>query len=226
MKSKIAAVFTAIVCALPFSVHADEFENKPVISVNAGYGAENDIAEVDINVEKNMGMSAYSIEIDFDPRVLTFVDAVQGSAFSGGVFYCNGDYSDDAVRIVWSDSRNKKGDGTAAVLRFKTAYGSAGTATPVSIGYTVIADDMKEADFTANDGELIITGEITEGDINCDGEISVSDVVLLNMYLLNGQQNPLSYESQANSDVTGDKRITSADSAHLMNYISMKIEEF
>lgn len=226
MKFKLAAVLTAVMCAFSLPVNADEAVNKPVISINAGFGAENDIAEVELNIDKSLGLAAYSIEVDFDPRVLTFVEAVQGSAFSDGVFYCNGDYSDDAVRIVWSDSRNRRDNGTAAILRFKTAYGSADTITPISIGYSVLADDMREAEYTAKEGELIITEEITAGDINCDGEVSVSDVVMLNMYLLNAQDNPLSYASQANADVTGDKKVNSSDSAHLLNYISMKIEEF
>lgn len=225
MKLKTAVLSAAMVIVSAVSpVYASEQDNS-VIYINAGYGAECEITDIELNIKSNTGISAYSIEVDYDPRVLYFMGAKQGEAFDGGTFYCNGDYSDDAVRIVWSDGRNQTADGTAAILRFRPAYGTAETDTAVSIGYSMVADDLNEAEFEASDGNLKIASEINRGDVNNDGEVSVSDVVLLNMYLLKGDEEALTYTCQANAEVTGDKLVTPADSAMIMNYVSMTIKE-
>ncbi len=63
------------------------------------------------------------------------------------------------------------------------------------------------------------------GDTNLDGDINVADVVGLNMYLLNSNSNKLQNVGIANADCVRDGVITSADSALLMNYVSMMISE-
>lgn len=225
MKRKTAVLAAAAVMLGTVSPLHVSAQDAPVIYINAGYGAECEMTEIELNIRNNTGISAYSIEVDYDPRVLYFMDARQGDALDGGTFYCNGDYSDDAVRLVWSDSRNQTADGTAAVLRFRPAYGTAETDTPVSIGYSVIADDLNEAEFETSGGNLKIAGEINRGDVNDDGDVSVSDVVSLNMYLLNPKKYELSYTRQANAEVTGDKLVTANDSGLIMNYVCMMIKE-
>lgn len=201
-------------------------ENEPLLYISAGYGAENDICEVELRIKNNNGISAYSVTINYDSDMLTFIEASQSNALSGGVFYCNGSYAQDAIRLVWSDSRNKTGDGAAAVLRFKAANGTADMNTLVSIGHTILGDDLQPAAFEASDGELKISGDIFHGDVNRDGIINIADIVALNMYLLDPDENVLTNSSQANADVNMDKTVDSTDSLTIMNYISMTIGGF
>ena len=66
-------------------------------------------------------------------------------------------------------------------------------------------------------------GEATMyGDVNTDGEVSISDVVKLNMYLLGGD-NELDTVQLANSDCVRDGVINTSDSALIMNYVAMMI---
>lgn len=218
----LAAAVLTVGSVSPIDVSA---QDSPAVCINAGYGAECETAEIELNIKNNTGMSAFSIEVNYDPRVLYFLDAQQGDALDGGTFYCNSDYSDNTVRLVWSDSRNQTADGTAAVLKFRPAFGSAETDTPVTIGYSLIADDLSEAEFEKSDDKLKIAWEINRGDVNDDGTVCVSDVVALNMYILDGDEDAISYTCQANAEVTGDKAVTSADSAMLMNYVCMIIKE-
>lgn len=201
-------------------------ENEPLLYISAGYGAENDICEVELRIKNNNGISAYSVTVNYDSDMLTFIEASQSDALSGGVFYCNGSYTQDSVRLVWSDSRNKTGDGTAAVLRFKAADGTADMNTLVSIGHTILGDDLQSANFKALNGELKISGDIFHGDVNRDGIINIADIVALNMYLLDPDNNVLTNSSQANADVNMDKTVDSTDSLTIMNYISMTIGGF
>lgn len=225
LKRKTAVLAAAAVTLGSVSPINAAAQDAPAIYINAGYGAECETTEIELNIRNNTGISAYSIEVNYDPRVLYFMEAEQGDALDGGTFYCNGDYSDNAVRLVWSDSRNQTADGTAAVLKFRPAYGTAETDTPVTIGYSIIADDLSEAEFEMEDDTLKIAGEINRGDVNADGDVSVSDVVSLNMYLLNPEKYDFSYTRQANAEVSGNKIVNTDDSGLIMNYVCMIIKE-
>ena len=61
------------------------------------------------------------------------------------------------------------------------------------------------------------------GDVNVDGEVTVSDVVKLNMYLLNNEQNPVSDQGLANADCVYDNTIDTSDSSIIMNYVAMMV---
>ncbi len=60
------------------------------------------------------------------------------------------------------------------------------------------------------------------GDVDCNGEIEVNDVVALNMYLLDIQSNvpKLTEQGLANADVEKDGLIDLSDSAKLINYLA------
>lgn len=215
------SLLTLTLC-ISLTAHADAQE-QTLIYLNAGYAAENNFAEVELCLENNDGISAYSIEICYDHTALSFVDAYQGNALNGGTFYCNGSYSENSVRIVWSDAHNRSGDGTAAVLRFKTANDTADTDSPVSFGKSYIASELDYKNVEARDGMLKIAKKITPGDVTLDGGLHSDDVVLLNMYLLGSAD--ISNTAQANAEVTGDKKIDSNDCETIMNYVSMVSEE-
>lgn len=194
------------------------------LSLDPSYGSENSITDVRLDIQSD-GISAYSVEIRFDPRVLCFTGAEQGNALNGGVFYCNDTYSDNIVRLVWSHSRNQVCNGAAAVLHFRAAANTAETDTVLSIGHAVVADDIKQARFNIDNCTMKIAGEIIKGDVNGDGYVNVSDVISLNLYLLNRVKNPLSYTAQACADASGNGNVTIADSTLIMNYIAKIIKE-
>ena len=74
-------------------------------------------------------------------------------------------------------------------------------------------------------GETVEIGEATlYGDVNGDGTVDVSDVVNLNMYLLNSSANKLTPEQLANADCAKDNVIDSTDSVLIMNYVAMIID--
>lgn len=195
------------------------------LSLNPSYGSENSITDVRLNIQSN-GISAYSVEIRFDPRVLYFTGAEQGNALNGGVFYCNDTYSDNIVRLVWSHSRNQVCNGAAAVLHFRAAANTAETDTVLTIGHAVVADDIKPGSFDINNCTMKIAGEIKKGDVNDDGYVNIADIVLLNLHLLNRVKYSLSYTAQACADVSGNGNVTIADGTLIMNYISNIIKEF
>lgn len=63
------------------------------------------------------------------------------------------------------------------------------------------------------------------GDVNVDMRVNVSDVVCLNMYLLNTEKNKITPEGMANADCAYDNIIDSSDSAIILNFVTMVVDE-
>ncbi|MBQ9110665.1 MAG: glycoside hydrolase family 9 protein [Oscillospiraceae bacterium] len=59
--------------------------------------------------------------------------------------------------------------------------------------------------------------EITYGDVNCDGSVSISDVLTLNKNLMCGEK--LSQLGAANADVDNDGSPTSADALNILKFV-------
>ena len=62
--------------------------------------------------------------------------------------------------------------------------------------------------------------DILLGDIDQDGDVSISDLVLLNQYLLNPGGTPLNEQQLLAADFEQDGEINSSDSTSLLNYIA------
>ena len=80
---------------------------------------------------------------------------------------------------------------------------------------------------TSNSTEITIDPDLVTmyGDINLDGDVSVSDVVKINLYLLNNVQYPLDEVQMANADCVRDSVIDTSDSSIIMNYVAMMIPQ-
>ena len=117
---KIAVLLTsAVLSAAGFTFSANaEKEQTPEIYLQCGYAQENSETVVSLMSDSALSVSAFSVEIVFDPSVLTFEDAVAGEALTSGTFHSNGEYSEDCVRLVWSDSKNADVMGELAKLKF------------------------------------------------------------------------------------------------------------
>lgn len=85
---------------------------------------------------------------------------------------------------------------------------------------TVTTENTPSTDTTIDPG--LVT---RYGDLNLDGDVSVSDVVKINLYLLNKTENPLNEVQMANADCLRDNVIDTSDSSLIMNYTAMIINE-
>ena len=71
--------------------------------------------------------------------------------------------------------------------------------------------------------EPIDWDKVLYGDVNVDGKITIADVVALNMYLLNNDENKLSATGKENAQCVYDGVIDTNDSALLINYVAMLV---
>ena len=103
------------------------------------------------------------------------------------------------------------------------------TTTITNITTTSVATTSNETYTTTVVTEVPPSETIPEGsyygDANLDNSINISDVVALNMYLLDRSNNSMTIDAIANSDVARDNIINSDDSLLLMNYIAMIVKE-
>lgn len=222
LKTAVVSAALALCCVLS-PLDADAY-TTPIVSLSSGYGSEGAVTPVRINIDSD-GIAAYSIELNFDPDVLYFTGAEQGADIDGGTFYCNDSYSEGSIKLVWSASQNRSCNGTAAIVYFRTAYGVAETETPLSLGHIQIADDLEESEFYTFDCEMKLGGKLNKGDVNNDGKVNISDAVAVSKYIVDSEENPLSYTSMANADITGNGTLTGIDSTLIINYCAMLIEE-
>lgn len=92
---------------------------------------------------------------------------------------------------------------------------------------TVVSTDEPVVTTTTNQSAEILVPEGVEasmyGDSNTDKDVSIADVVKLNLFLLNQELNPLSDVQIANSDCMRDGVINTSDSGIIMNYVGMMI---
>lgn len=109
---------------------------------------------------------------------------------------------------------DNKGNGTTAPTT--SDNNGDGTTAPGTTAKTT-------AKTTNGDTKPVTTIDIPDGklygDVNLDGSVDVSDVVALNLYLLNSEKYPLTMEAVANADCQRDNAITPVDSAVLMNAV-------
>ena len=73
--------------------------------------------------------------------------------------------------------------------------------------------------------ETTPAGNTNYGDVNEDGEVNISDVIMLNKYLL-GDMEAISMQGQRNADVDVNNQIDSVDSLNILKHCVSLITEF
>ena len=66
-------------------------------------------------------------------------------------------------------------------------------------------------------GSSDVSSDVVYGDVNCDGQVSIADVLTLNKNLMCGEK--LSDEGAANADVDGDGAPSSADALNILKFV-------
>ncbi len=84
---------------------------------------------------------------------------------------------------------------------------------------TVSTENTPETDTTIDSSLATMYG-----DVNTDNTVDVSDVVQINMYLLNKADNGLDAVQLANSDCVRDGVIDTSDSSVILNYVAMMVD--
>lgn len=221
-KIKLAAVifFIATVISVNIFSTVNAEEELPRIFLSSANAGENQLTEITVNFDGNVDISAFSIEILFNPENLVFIEAQKGNALNSGTFYYNS-FSEDSVRLVWSDGKDSSVNGVAAKLVFKTKNSNG--AVPVYIGYSMLGNEnLQELEFETGNGEIRIYSDYLKGDVSGDGKIDSTDIILLNKYLISKELYPIGEDLLVNADMDYDGNINSKDGMDMINLIIFK----
>lgn len=117
---------------------------------------------------------------------------------------------------------------TEPVVTTVTTEATTETTTEITTEITTTVSETEPETTSVPSSETtettIVIGTPTKyGDVNTDGRVTVSDVVSINMYLINQTENQLNEVQLANSDCARDGIIDTADSALIMNYVAMTV---
>lgn len=216
-------VLLMLVSSLPVETAAAEVSDskQTVISIenkNATLGEE---VSVDVMIQNNPGILGATLEFTFDEK-LSLTNVVSGDAFAHLTMTKPGKYI-SPCRFVWDGQDFDDEDivdGIILTLTFKVAE-DAEIGKPLEITVTVPNGDI--CDNNLNPVEVnTINGSVTTidfepGDVNNDGNINVTDVILTRRYLVGGYGVVLN-ENAAN--VNDDGKVSSADIILLRRYIA------
>jgi hypothetical protein len=124
--------------------------------------SQSDVALQALNVTEP-GLGAWSIDISYDPTVVT---PVACAPQSGSV--CNPNFDSDTIRVSGANATGLDGDSTLAVITFGCADAEASTALTLN--------PTEFADATIGDPQPIDT-TVVNGSISCQGAVSATETV-------------------------------------------------
>ena len=212
-----------LVSSLPFSVLAEngETETGTVISVESKNALQGGDVSVDINIKNNPGILGATLEISYDEG-LTLVDSVSGEAFSYLSMTKPAKYS-SKCRFMWNGQECREEDikdGTILTLKFEVAE-DAEVGKPLAVNAEILDGDLYDSNLnyveaTTNAGAVTVL-DFTPGDLNDDGKVNTTDVVLLRRYII-GDYDAEINENAAN--VNDDGKANSLDVIILRRYIA------
>ena len=224
MKKRI--VFLGVVLALLLVVSAASAANDVYFSQQTVYIPECGNATVDILMNASDNIDTWSAMVEFDSECVN----ITGVIFSGSITQANasghhGDY------VYLGGTNLTAMSGNELLLATLTVECNGSSSGPVDLGFAG-EENVTRLIAGPPDGDPGDTPRVATmrsvtwvngsaqsvgcGDVNCDGVVTIADVLLLLNHLSTGY--PINCEWSAN--VNGDTAITIADVLLLLNHLS------
>ena len=181
-----------------------------IASVNAAAG---ETVTVEARLEKNPGISSFSVKIDYDTTRLKLESAEFGTEISTGAFV-----NYNLPYIAFVRSGDCEGDVVLVTLTFTVLQDAEEGDAYVTMEYNEgdIANSAEEdVNFTVVSGHVTVV-DYMPGDINGDGKVNSKDLTRLLKYISHEDVEV----NEAALDVNGDGKVNSKDLTRLLKYIS------
>lgn len=219
---RFLSVFLALVLlvsAVPVDVKATESETKIFVeSKNVTLGEEVSVA---VCIQNNPGIFGATLEFTFDEG-LKLIDATAGDAVAHLTMTKPGKYS-SPCRFVWDGQEvtdEDIRDGVIVTLTFEIEEDvTLGTPLMISVGIPngdIYDGELNPIEVVTEDGSVTVRN-FEPGDVNEDGLVNVSDIILVRRYLVGGYDVTIN-ENAAN--VNDDKIVSSSDIVLIRRYVA------
>lgn len=223
---KISAVFLAMIMIVT-SLSANvmfAFANSDStadIKVQQSWGKPGTSVEVNVEIENNPGIIGALLSVNYDDG-LTLINATAGSAFAPlsmtnpGEFKSPCNFSWDAPDIAKEDIK----DGVILTLTFEISE-AVTPGTKLNIGVSADNDAFIDSSLTPVELNITNNGIIAinylPGDVNNDGKVNMTDVVLLRRDITGGYDVSVNKSAE---DVNADGKINMTDVVLIRRYIT------
>ncbi len=196
-------------------------ENDPTITVSSATDFAGETVDIAVSIEKNSGILGATLKITFGSG-LTLVGASNGDAFSPltmtkpGVFGSPCNFVWDGQELNEEDIK----DGTILNLQFKISDNAKeGDEFPINVSYTsgdIIDGNLEPVSVNIVNGKVSVIS-FNPGDLNNDGSINTTDVILLRRHIAGGYNQTIIEEA---ADVNNDGNINTTDVILIRRYIA------
>ena len=214
-----ALLFSAV--SVPTLAENNADDTGVVLSVESKNAVPGGQVSVNIAVRNNPGILSATLEISYDDG-LTLTNADAGEAFAYLTMRKPGQY-DTPCRFMWEGQECKEEDakdGTILTLTFDVAKDiEKGKALGVNVN--VVNGDFYDGNLdyveVSTESGYVTVLDFKPGDVNGDGKINTTDVVMLRRYILDGGNT----EINANAgNVNDDGKINSVDIILIRRFIT------
>ena len=193
-------------------------------SVAAQPGQEIDLR---ISLDENPGLIGYLFTVETDTDVFyvdydieSGFDCIAGEASGNGTMIC-APYEYSGWQVLWYSPDAVYESGVLFTMTLKVSEEAEAGVYPVKVYYspsnTMSGEYFEETDLSNALISIDSESSVLIGDVNCDGQVTTSDVVLTARQIV-GLVN-ISEQQQTLADVNGDDKITNADVILLARYI-------
>ncbi len=203
-------------------VKASEIVTDSVITVESTYAMPGETVSVDITIAKNPGILGMTLKLTYDESVATLTKVENGEALYAMTFTppkdlksgCNLPW--DAEDVALEDIK----DGVIATLTFKISENAVpNDLMNISLSYingAIIDKDMNPLKITTVSGCVSILN-YKPGDLNDNGIVDTTDVVLLRRYIAGGYGVTV---NEAAADVNDDGVLNTTDVVYIRRFIA------
>lgn len=225
LKKKILSWVLAVVVAItsmPIYSITSSAEATPTITINNSFGKIDSEVVVDVEINNNPGILGMTLELEYDENIGTLIDIKKGDALNYMTFTTPRDLSSgcslpwDAEDYTAEDVK----DGTLVTLTFKLSENiDLNEILNIKLSYNegaIIDGNMKRIDMKINNGCIRVL-DFTPGDLNDDGLVNTTDVVLLRRYIAGGYGITIREEA---ADVNDDGLVNTTDVVVIRRYIA------
>lgn len=195
--------------------------NSAQISVESKNVRPGDTFDVDVKVKNNPGILGATLKMSYD-KGLTLENVEAGDAFSYLTLTKPGKLTSPCT-FNWDGQECTKEDaidGTILKLTFKAAKNiTSGTKLGISLSAEkddIFDNDLKEVPFTIKNAEIIVNNYIP-GDVNGDGKINVTDILLMRRYIAGGYNVNI---NEAAANVNNDAKVNAVDVTLVRRYVA------
>lgn len=224
MKKKLISLLMVI--AMMFSMlPADVIDIKAAtgktatISVERKNAIPGSTVSVNVSIKDNPGILGSVLRVEYDSK-LTLTDATSGVAFGALVMTKPGKFGSPS-KFVWDGQDLAKEDIKDGVILNLTFNISKNAKEGDELGINVYCENAVDTDL--NDVNVKIENSAikilsyTPGDLNGDGKVNSTDVILTRRYIVGGYNQNV---NELAADVNRDGRVNSADVILLRRYIA------